>query len=177
MPAVATELNYIVAFIKCKINFCQISSVVDSWCLQRLRWSSVVVIWNWKPLTFTAKNLNLDPIRSMGPALLKNNVLIIAENCLYRPVKEGEDCPIIGNSETTAVLESLDGLFSGLTCWSGWKMGETIFFGQNWAPKPQHCPKSISCELLVIESWLTHLNDWKTWFAKVCIPLRQLEVS
>ena len=61
-------------------------------------------------------------------------------------------------------MESLEGLFLGLIWWSGWKVSKTHFLGQNWAQEPQNCPKSISRELLVVESWLTPQNDRKTWF-------------
>ena len=36
---------------------------------------------------------------------------------------------MFANSETAAVLESLQGLFLGLTWWSDWKVGETYFMG------------------------------------------------
>ena len=35
-----------------------------------------------------------------------------------KPVEEGGDRPVIENSETAAVLESLEGLFPGLTWWA-----------------------------------------------------------
>ena len=40
--------------------------------------------------------------------------------------------------------------------------GQNPFFGQNWTQNSQNCPKSISREPLVIESWLIHENDHKT---------------
>ena len=61
---------------------------------------------------------------------------------------EGSDLPIFANSETAAVLESLEGLFYGLTWWSDWKVSKTYFMGQNWPQKSQNCPKSISREPL-----------------------------
>ena len=61
-----------------------------------------------------------------------------------------------------AVLESLEGLFSGLTSWS--KLDETHSLCQNWAQKHQNCPKSIFRKSLVAESWLTTQNNCKYWF-------------
>ena len=78
--------------------------------------------------------------------------------------REGGDRPIIPNSETAVVLESLECLIRGLIWWSDWKVGETHFGGQYWAQKHQNCPKSISRKPLVVESWLTPQNDRKTWF-------------
>ena len=62
-------------------------------------------------------------------------------------------------------MESLEGLFSGLTWWSGQKLDKTHFLSENWTQKPQNCSKSISRELLVLRSWLTSQNNRKTWFA------------
>ena len=76
----------------------------------------------------------------------------------------GSDPPVIVNSKKAAAFESLEGLFSGLTWWSGWQMGETHFLGQSSAQKPQNWPKSMFCDPLVVESWLTPQNDYKTWF-------------
>ena len=61
---------------------------------------------------------------------------------------EGSDRPIFANSETAAVLESLEGRFYGLTWWSDRKVSKTYFLGQNWPQKSQNCPKSISREPL-----------------------------
>ena len=44
------------------------------------------------------------------------------------------------------------------------KSGQNSIFGPKLGSKPQNCPKSISHEPLVVESWLTPQNDWKTWF-------------
>ena len=75
---------------------------------------------------------------------------------LYRPVEEGGDCRIVANSETAAILKSLQVLFSGLTWWSDWKVGETRFFcAEIGSISPRNCPKSISTESLVVESWMT----------------------
>ena len=78
--------------------------------------------------------------------------------------REGGDRPIIPNSETAVVLESLECLIRGLIWWSDWKVGETHFGSQYWTQKHQNCPKSISRKPLVVESWLTPQNDRKTWF-------------
>ena len=51
--------------------------------------------------------------------------------------RKGGDRPVIANSETSAVLESLEGPFSGLTWWSGRKVGETHF----WAKIGPKSPK------------------------------------
>ena len=79
--------------------------------------------------------------------------------------RQGGDRPIIANSKTAAVLESIASLFSGLTWRSSQKLGETHFLGQNWAQKPQICPKSVSGESLVVESCFIYQNDRQTGFA------------
>ena len=90
---------------------------------------------------------------------------ILSPNSIFeRKSMKGGDCPVIENSTTVAVLESLESLFSGLTWWSSWKVSETHFSSQNWAKKPQNCPNSISHEPLVVETWLNPQNDLKTWF-------------
>ena len=55
--------------------------------------------------------------------------------------RKGDGCLIIANSETAAVLESLQGLFSELTRWIVQKVSETQFPGQNWVPKAPKLPK------------------------------------
>ena len=76
------------------------------------------------------------------------------------------DRPIIANLKTVAFLEFLEVLFSGLTCWSDWKVGEIHSLVKIWTQKLQNCQNSISREPLI------HYE-----FSKVCIPLKQLEVS
>ena len=83
--------------------------------------------------------------------VLENTVVIISDQSW-----KGDDRPIIENSKKPAVFEFLVFLFSGLTWWSGWKVGET--------QKPYNYLKSISREPLVVESWLIHQNDRKTSF-------------
>ena len=79
--------------------------------------------------------------------------------------RKGLDRPIFANSETaTSALESLEGLFSGLTWFSGWKMDKTYILGQNLPSKPPNCPKFISRKPFVVESWLTLQNDHKDYF-------------
>ena len=43
-------------------------------------------------------------------------------------------------------------------------MGETDFGDQNWTLKCRNCPKTISREPLIVESWLTPQNDHQNEF-------------
>ena len=76
------------------------------------------------------------------------------------------DRPIIANLKTVAFLEFLEVLFSGLACWSDWKVGEIHFLVKIRTQKLQNCQNSIFREPLIYYE-----------FSKVCIPLKQLEVS
>ena len=48
--------------------------------------------------------------------------------------------------------------------WSGWKVGKTNFGWSLWVQNSQNCPKYISREPLVLESWLTSQNNCNTGF-------------
>lgn len=80
-----------------------------------------------------------------------------------QPKKE-DDRPVFENSKTATILEYLEGLISGLAWWSGWKLDQTYFLGHNWTQKSHNCPKSISPEPFVVESWFTPQNDRNTYF-------------
>ena len=127
--------------------------------------------WNRKSL-FEHKDLHIQKQSSSSdwPWSDKSYIVVIKDlqhqACIDQS-RKGNNHTVIANSKTAPDLESLESLFSGLTWWSGWKVGKTHFWGQNWTPTPPpppNCPKSTSCKPLVIQSWLTPQNDCKTWF-------------
>ena len=78
--------------------------------------------------------------------------------CSFSPVEEGRWSSSYCKLWDSSYFGILKGWNSwGLTWWSGWKVGEITFSGQN-------CTKSLFCELVVAESWFTPQNDRKTWF-------------
>ena len=96
--------------------------------------------WNRKSL-FEHKGLHIQKQSSSSdwPWSDKSYIVVIKDlqhqACIDQS-RKGNNHTVIANSKTAPDLESLESLFSGLTWWSGWKVGKTHFLGQNWTPPP-----------------------------------------